>query len=189
MSAVAEKLALTFEEFLERPDHDFFELVNGELVEIHVSVLSSIVAARIISRLVHHCDQFGAGVVMSSELYYKCFPDRPKTGRRPDASFVRAERATTDWLELGYSRIAPDLAVEVISTHDLAHEVARKTAEYQSVGVRLIWNIDPENRMVDVHRLDGSVTRLLEGGRLDGEDVLPRFSCPVAELFPKAADE
>ncbi len=183
MSAVAEKLTLTFEEFLERPDHHFFELVDGEFAEIHVSVLSSIVAARIIGRLQAYCDQRG-GVVMSSELYYRCFPKKPKTGRRPDASFVCSERATDEWLDSGYSKIAPDLAVEVISANDLAYEVERKTIEYLNAGVRLIWNVDPENRLVVVHRLDGSVTRLRKSATLDGEDVLLGFSCPVADLFP-----
>jgi hypothetical protein len=34
-----------------------------------------------------------------------------------------------------------------------------------------------------VRRLDGTCAEVGESGTLSGEDVLPGFACPVAELF------
>jgi len=49
----------------------------------------------------------------------------------------------------------------------------------------MVWNIDPENRVVIVRRLNGTVTRLVESEMLDGEDVFARFCCPIGELSPR----
>jgi hypothetical protein len=49
--------------------------------------------------------------------------------------------------------------------------------------VRLIWILIPPTRTVLVRRLDGTATELGEGGELSGEDVLPGFTCRVADLF------
>jgi Uma2 family endonuclease len=183
MSAVAEKF-LTFEEFLARPDHFFFELVDGKMVQTHVSLLSSNLAIELASRLTEFCRRHDLGKVFGPDLYYRCFPNKPKTGRRPDVTFIRKDRLPPDWQQLGYATIAPDLAVEVISTHDLAREVSKKLVEYRNAEVPLVWVIDPENRLADVHRLNGSVQRLSEEDYLSGEDVIPDFTVKLAELFP-----
>jgi len=183
MNALAEKSQLTFDEYLDRPDRKFFELVAGELTEVHVSVLSSNVAIRLSTRLRNFCDASGIGEVFNSELIYRCFAD-PDTGRRPDVSFFHRDRLPADWQNLGYFRLAPDLAIEVISANDLAYEVDAKTDQYLSAGVRLVWVINPVERIVQVHRQDGSLTKLRSTAILSGEDVVPGFTCPVADLFP-----
>jgi Uma2 family endonuclease len=80
--------------------------------------------------------------------------------------------------------IAPDLAVEVVSSRDEFAEVTEKVEEYLAAGIPLVWVIDPENQIVYVHRKDGSVTKLHKNDELFGEDILPGFTCKVAELFP-----
>lgn len=86
-------------------------------------------------------------------------------------------------LERGFLRIAPDLAVEVVSPNDTVYEVDEKVEELLAAGVRLVWVLNPETRIVEVHRLDGTVSKLHVADELSGEDVLPGFTCPVAELF------
>jgi Uma2 family endonuclease len=54
-------------------------------------------------------------------------------------------------------------------------------AEYLSVGVRLLWVIDPETRSAVVYR-PGATPHRLSSNALDGEDVLPDFSCPLAVI-------
>jgi Uma2 family endonuclease len=44
--------------------------------------------------------------------------------------------------------------------------------------------IDPENEIVYIHRGDGSVTKLHKKDELSGENILPGFTCKVADLFP-----
>ncbi|MDY3560631.1 Uma2 family endonuclease, partial [Gemmata sp. JC673] len=79
--------------------------------------------------------------------------------------------------------LVPDLVVEAVSTHDTYEEVAVKVTEFKSVGVKLIWVISPETRTVLVRRADGTCVELDETGTLSGENVLPGFACPVADLF------
>jgi Uma2 family endonuclease len=168
------------------PDSNNIELVDGNLVEKPVSVLSSIVEIRIGRRLDAFCEAHNVAVVMSSTNGIQCFPGEPNKVRKPDISVVRRERFLPEHLTEGFLSIAPDLAVEVLSTHDEAPELNEKVEEYLAAGVSLVWLIDPQNKIVHVHRKDGSVTKLYQSDELSGEDVLPGFTCKVAELFPTA---
>jgi hypothetical protein len=54
---------------------------------------------------------------------------------------------------------------------------------YQEAGVPLIWLIDPDNETVTIIAA-GQPTRVVKpGDTLDGGDVLPGFTVPVAEIF------
>jgi Uma2 family endonuclease len=80
--------------------------------------------------------------------------------------------------------IPPDLAVEVVSPNDHYSRVQGKVREYLRVGVRMIWVVDPQDSSVTVYRSQRQVQILFENDVLDGEEVVPGFSCPVAQLFP-----
>lgn len=84
----------------------------------------------------------------------------------------------------GFISIAPDLVIEVVSTHDEVEESNEKVEEYLKVGVSLVWVIDPANELVYIHHADGTVAKLRSNGTLTGEDLLPGFSCTVAEILP-----
>jgi Uma2 family endonuclease len=105
----------------------------------------------------------------------------PDTLLGPDLSFIRRERLPADldaWPE-----VAPDLVVEVVSPSQSGPSIERKVALYLAAGVRLVWVVDPERRTVHVYRADGTDLVLTEQDELDGEDVLPGFRLPVAQLF------
>jgi Uma2 family endonuclease len=82
-----------------------------------------------------------------------------------------------------YAALAPDLVAEILSTDDRPGEVLAKVGEWLDAGVLLVWVIDPDRRAAYAYRPDGSVTTVAPGGDLDGENVLPGFSCPLKELF------
>jgi Uma2 family endonuclease len=105
--------------------------------------------------------------------------------RKPDVSFVRHGRFSEEQLPGGYARLAPDLAAEVISPNDKYEKVDEKIEEYLRAGVRLVWIISPQNHTVRVYRANGSSHSLRENDELDGEEVVPGFRCPVADLFPR----
>jgi Uma2 family endonuclease len=172
-------------DLLKMPDSNNIELVNGELVEKPVSALSALVETRTSTKLQNFCDTHKAGFVLSSTNGIQCFADDPNRVRKPDVSVYRTERFTRAHLLEGWVSIAPDLAVEVISTNDEFAEVTEKVEEYLAAGVPLVWIIDPVNELVYVHRKDGSVTKLHKTSDLSGEDVLPGFTCKVARLFPE----
>jgi Uma2 family endonuclease len=177
----------TPEDLLRLPDAVSYELVDGELVERHMGMESSVIAARIIYRIAEYLDKHHGGLVAGADASYQCFPDAPDKVRKPDVSFIRGGRLEGDRPPAGHCRIVPDLAVEVLSPNDLAYEVEEKVAEYLDAGVTLIWIVNPPTRRVRIIRPasapPGSSFELGETGVVSGEDVLPGFSCPVKRFF------
>jgi Uma2 family endonuclease len=79
--------------------------------------------------------------------------------------------------------LAPDLAVEVLSPEDSPREVLDKVGEYLAAGVRLVWVIDPRASRAVRYRSLTDVHEIGPDGNLDGEEVLPGFRCPLADLL------
>ena len=88
-----------------------------------------------------------------------------------------------------FLRTAPDLAVEILSPNQDARRFADKIWFYLRHGVRLIWIIDPDERVVWVLRPDAETRNLRSGDVLDGEDVLPGFRVAIDDLFAQLAGE
>ena len=107
----------------------------------------------------------------------------PQTVRAPDASFVRADRLPVEGIGPGLLKLAPDLAVEVLSPSESASELEEKLDDYSACGTPLVWVVDPVRRTVMIVASDAPVRWLREGDVLDAGDVIPGFSCAVAELF------
>ncbi len=184
MSTVIEKSQITLEELLSSEDAGRYEIVDGQLVEVHVSNLSTVVSSNLLTLLRTYCRAQGLGEVLDANAYYQCFGEDANRARKPDVSYVSRERLPPDWLEENYFRIPPDLAVEVISTNDTAPEVRKKIEEYLQAGVKMVWEIEPETRTLLIHRLDGTRQMLHDQDTLSGENVVPGFACKVAEFLP-----
>jgi Uma2 family endonuclease len=183
MSLVAER-TYTPQDLLELPDAQGFELVDGQLVEREMSTLSVYVATRLARKLSEFVEGRGLGWVFGEGASFQCFPHDAEMVRRADVSFIQSDRLSIEQaLERGHLRVAPDLAVEVVSPHDQAYEVDAKVADYLEAGVKLVWVINPDRRIVQVHRAQGQGVILRERDELSGDDVLPGFHCPVADLF------
>ena len=107
----------------------------------------------------------------------------PDTVREPDIAFTSVERMPLgDDLDT-YAEAIPDLVVEVVSPNDKPPEVREKARMWLSHGVRLVWVVYPETRSVDVYQADAPTVTLDDTQSLDGLDVLPGFSCAVADIF------
>jgi Uma2 family endonuclease len=61
--------------------------------------------------------------------------------------------------------------------------VLAKVADWLTAGTRLVWVVDPKRRLARVYRQDGDESIVTADGALDGEDVLPGFSCPLAAIL------
>ncbi len=175
--------SISAEEFLALPDSKSFELVDGKLVEKRMGAKSSYVAGRLYALLNSFCETPFRGWIFPGDTSYQFLPGRPNLVRKPDVSYVRAGRFPDEQVPDGHIRIAPDLAVEVVSPNDLCYEVEEKVAEYRAAGIPLVWIIIPPTRVVLVRRGDGGGVEVGESGELSGEDVLPGFRCPVGALF------
>jgi Uma2 family endonuclease len=184
MSIISEKTHVTLEELLASEDAGRFEIVDGQLEEVHVSNLSTKASSDLHGLLNAYCKARGLGEALDSNAYYQCFGEDGSHARKPDVSFVSRERLPPNWLEEGYLTIPPDLAVEVISTNDPAPNVRIKIEEYLQAGVKLVWEVEPESRTVLIHRLDGTTQMLHDRDTLSGESVVPGFTCKVADFLP-----
>jgi Uma2 family endonuclease len=183
-TATATKTVYTPEDLLVMPDGKGYELVDGQLVERKMGAESSWVGGRLHSRLDRFCEEHERGWALMPEAGYQCFPHDPGRVRKPDVSFIRYGRLPGGMLPKGWIRIRPDLAVEVVSPNDLAEELDEKLADYEKVGVPLIWVIHLGSRTAMVYRGAGTVSRLHEDDELSGEDVIPGFRCRVRDILP-----
>ncbi|MFO0810562.1 MAG: Uma2 family endonuclease [Gemmataceae bacterium] len=104
--------------------------------------------------------------------------------RMPDAGFVSTAQLR-QWRERepAVMQTAPALAIEVLSPSNTRAEMAQKRREYFASGSQLVWEIDPRRKTAAVYTSPTKKTTLTEGETLDGGDVIPGFTLPLAELF------
>jgi Uma2 family endonuclease len=107
----------------------------------------------------------------------------PDTVYGPDVAFVRAHRLPPAGAAHRYFEGPPDLAVEVRSPNDRPGEIAEKVDRYLAAGTALVWVVDPRARTVTVHAPETTSRDLHATDVLDGGDVIPGFTVPLAELF------
>lgn len=107
-----------------------------------------------------------------------------KLVRVPDVSFTNWDRLPGRHVPMApVPEVVPDLAVEVLSEGNTRGEMERKLKEYFLSDVTLVWFLDPRKRTVQVYTSPDDMIELAETDTLDGGDVLPGFSVPVARLF------
>lgn len=175
----------TIEEYLTLPDDEGWrdELVRGRLVREPIPGGEHGWIQVILASALHgHADAHGLGVVLVESGYV--LAESPPTVRGPDVSFVSRERIPPEGVVRGHWRMAPDLAVEVVSPSNRLAEMQEKVLEYLDAGSRMVWVVDPRTRSITVYRSPAEIRLLRRGDTLDGGNVVPGFRLPVEELFP-----
>jgi Uma2 family endonuclease len=160
------------------------EVVDGELV---MSPKNNWYHGRICTRLsaalVEFCRKHKLGAVLDSSTGFWMLN---RNCRAPDVSFVsRARMKALDFKprEKRFFPGAPELAVEILSPNNARAEVDARLRDFFASGTRLAWVIDPEAESVEVCRSLTQRELLGPGALLDGEDLLPGFRYPIADLF------
>src|SRR4051794_4676794 len=123
MTTTISQPKLTPDDLLTMPDEAAYELVDGNLVERHMGAESSEIALTVAFYLRTFLQSHPLGRLFGSDAGFQCFPRDPGMVRRADVGFIRFERLPEGKSPKGYIRIAPDLAVEVISPNDNAEEL------------------------------------------------------------------
>jgi Uma2 family endonuclease len=184
----------TVDELLTLPDDGYiYEVVEGVLVRMAGSGDEATgLGVELAAELRTYVRPRRLGRVTGADGVYK-FPGA-ETGLIPDAGFYMAERRAQIVDKTKPIPFAPDLAVEVVSPDQSPAAIARKARTYLRAGTRLVWVVWPQSEHIDVWRagvLTGPARGLTSSDTLDGEDVIPGFSYPVAELFrdPLAPEE
>jgi Uma2 family endonuclease len=183
MTTALDPKTWTDEEFMALPeDGHRYELVNGALVDMGNSGMEhGEIGSFLGGNLAIYARSNKLGRVCDSSTAFAM-----KTGnkRSPDVSFVAKERLQgVRRLPKGFFQGAPDLAVEVLSPNNTVEEIHDKIVEYFENGTRLVWVIHPDEQYVLVYHSPSPDRLLRLEDSLDGGDVVPGFTLPVAELF------
>ena len=182
MEPVIEKKIWTDEELIAfAHDGHKCELIDGEIIMTPVGAEHEQIGAVLLARLYAYVSQRRLGYVWGSSIGY-----RFKEGnvRSPDVSFVVLGKLVgLKRPPKTFPQFAPDLAVEILSPSDTIEALHQKIVEYFDNGTKLVWVVNPEEQIVLVYHSAQPDTILRVKDQLSGEDVIPGFSMPVAELF------
>jgi Uma2 family endonuclease len=182
MGTTTETPLLTFEEFERLPDQPGKrELLKGELIEVppadFVHTRVSYRICKVLDAAVSEAHARGTAAELG-----EVFPEMgyllPAAGWvQPDVSATQAGQTTRKYLEG-----APAIAIEVVSSSNLAQDVDKKTDLYFEFGAREVWWIYPNTRRAVIH------TGTTDQVRIEREAVttplLPGFSLKLAEVLP-----
>lgn len=171
-------------EFEALPEFDAnYELLNGKLIE---KFMQGYEHAQIVANLIEKVVLFDPARKLGKRFNDLTFDLGEGWMPLPDFAFIVASRLKP--LNKKALNVVPDLVMEVWSPHDLdtqkrRDEAQAKIKQYQEVGVRIIWVVNPESRVVEVYHQNGLIKLLSEQDELDGEDVISGFQLKVADLF------
>ena len=168
---------MTAEEFLEN-DVPGYEYAKGELIPMSPATRRhGKISAKVIWHLSSHVYENGLGELYTAETIFQV-GDRMM---KPDVAFVSTDRLDVD--EDKTFPIPPDLAIEVISPSDVHSRVTQKALDYLNAGTYLVWVLDAVSKTVTVYRSETDIETLTREATLTGEEVVPGFTCSVAQLF------
>lgn len=172
---------LSFAEFLRLPENESvtYELDEGELLmEPSPALRHNLVRQQIAVKLIEFVKVHELGLVVE-EMDFRLSAE---TVRNPDVAFIDAAHAKDIDLDRSPVDCAPTLAVEVVSQHNRADDMARKTHQYLEAGCRVVWLVYPSLRMVEVHSKDG-VRQVREPEVLREDTLFPGLALSLSYLF------
>lgn len=173
----------TVQDVIDLADHQgvLCELIEGVLVEKAAGFTESALAAYLASLLNPVVLPRNLGIVTGAGGAVQLLAGLV---RIPDVAFTSWDRMpgrrcpTTP-----VPRLAPNLAVEVLSQSNTPGEMAAKRQDYFGAGVELVWEVDPDARTVSVYTTPTQTTLLTAADTLDGGSVLPGFTLALKDLF------
>ena len=190
-TAIAERL-YTCDEFDALPNPDDgrkMELVDGRVVfSMTVGFDHGRLATAIGAWFFNFVRPRGLGeVLIETGFRLRELPVRAGRVRGPDVSFVRASRVPPrSETRRGSLRLAPDLAVEIVSPDEREEDLQAKIAMYFEAGVPIVWVVRPDPETIEVLRRDGSRIEFRTGDTLTSVEAgfdVEGFSLPLDELF------
>lgn len=186
MSTGTEAL-ITLDEFERLPDDEWrTELVRGRVVREPLnSMHQGWLASRVSLVVTDFVNLNGLGEVFMATGWV--LREDPPTVRAPHVAFLSRSRLPCAEESASFGRMAPDLAVVIISPSNTSGEILDKVTDYLDAGTRLVWVVEPGREHVIVYRSRNEIRLLQDDDALDGYDVLPGFSVPVAEIFASSS--
>ena len=157
---------LTYEDYLNAPDDERYELLDGELVMI---AAPNIAHQRAVLRLTRLLSDFVEEKELGEVFVAPTDVVLSETNVvQPDVIFISTDRMSI--VDTDNIKGSPDLVVEIISPNNPERDLVRKRGIYARHGVEEYWIADPEARSVRVMTLEGNA--YLEAAEYGMGDVL-----------------
>lgn len=160
------------------------ELVAGEIVTMaKPKLLHGLVLECVYDALKAYARAQGGNIITGETgIVTRERADGRDTVRGLDLGYFRAGRLDDEPTD-EHIRVAPDIAVEVMSPGNEVTDIDRKISEYQAMGCPFVWIVVPQTRHVWVYAGD-SARRYTDGDSIDGGELLPELRVAVSALFP-----
>lgn len=180
---IAEKKQLfkpnTLEEFIvwDQPEDGFkYEWNDGELIQFTGMNKNLINIFAKLNNLFISSGFWNHGVLVSEY-------DVWLTGiqmRRPDIAYINNSQLkdANNGIE-----VIPEFVIEIISETDKLEKVEEKVAEYFKAGVKVLWHIMPNQKLVYVYNSRTSVQIFIENDLVSSSPVLNGYEIKVNDLF------
>ena len=145
---------ISYRKFLEwNGAEGWFEWVDGEVIKMSNPSLRHQQLSRFLTAILQFwIETKKIGEVIPSPFQIR-FDFRP-SGRQPDIMFVSSENLHR--LEKQYVDGTADLIVEIVLPESLVRDTQDKFQEYEMVGVKEYWIIDPNTRTANFYGFDES---------------------------------
>ena len=171
-----EHITMTLEEFLAN-DIEGYEYIKGELVPMSSPSLGQ---AKVSAKITRYLQTYTSENQLG-DVYVEAGFKVGERGMKPEVAFISTARLPED--ESKGSPIPPDFAVEVVSPTDIQWRVTEKVQAYLDAGTQMVWVVESVMKTVTVYRSATDIKVCTANDTLTGEDVVPGFSCQVAQLF------
>lgn len=172
---------VTAEEYMLLPSVDDArdELVNGM---IEYTSFGDVLQGLTASQLLRVFDPYerSVGGLLTLRVGVICRRN-PDTVRGPFLIYYTEENHPR--IDDGYFETPADLIVEVAGLSNPEHRLSEKVEDYLALGCRMVWVLHPRQRTLTVYQSMDDVHQYNEEDHFEGGNVLPGFSCTVAELF------
>ncbi len=176
------KARYTYEDYLNTPEGERYELLDGELILVaSPNEEHQLASIRLGSKMHLYVDAGELGWVFHAPFDI-VFSDTEVV--QPDLMFISKER---EHIRSGANvRGAPDLVVEILSPSSSRRDWKYKRELYAKYGVKEYWIVDPANRIVSVMLLKDGVLEIA-GAYVEGDTLasaaLEGFEVGVEEIF------
>ncbi len=173
-----QSLPKTLAEFLTWEPNDGFkyEWNDGELIKFDGMNKKQVYIYDVLAKLFSKKGLFEIGLLVSEY-------DTMLSGiqlRRPDIAYL-----TNEQIQLGKKGqdIIPEFVIEIISETDQFYKIEDKITEYFKAGVKVIWNIVPEHKLVYIYTSRKTVKICSDNDICSAEPVLADFNISVNGIF------
>jgi Uma2 family endonuclease len=160
------------------PEDGFkYEWNDGELIKFSKMNRYHLILVRTLYRLFAKTKAASTGGLLLQEQ------DVMLTGiqlRRPDLAFFSGEQIDNSKDD---EEPIPEFVIEVLSTNDQINKVESKIVEYFKAGVKVVWNIFPEQKAVYVYTSRREVKICIDDDVCSANPVLPEFEIKVSDLL------